>query len=778
MPIRPFLILVLLWAACFRPLILHPGQVLYAPFADFLSEHLPVKLFLNREIRETGELPLWNTYHFCGTPVLHDIQVGVFYPPYAVMYVVPGWAVGAALSWVTALHVLAAGVFTLLYARSHELGEVGSLVAAGGYMLSAKWITHLLLSGHTVTMGLAWLPLVLLGLERGIRTGRAWPVIGAGAALAMLVLGTHPQWAFYAGVFAAVWTLAVVEWSPQRCLPSQGTGMGVRFALARWLACGLGAVVVAVLLAAVQLLPTWEAAGQSTRTAGLAGSLSLTTGRAVFLGLIGPSLHYDPTRSSEMRGLFAVSWLAAALAAPLLARGARWQAGVLLGMLAFSFGAAVLIEWLPGFRLFRIPARMLLIATFPLAVLAGTTTDAMIRTGWNADSRRALGRALLVVGLAAVLPTGLGLVMASRQAPDRPVWGSFVAYWVVVAISVPVLVWLVAAKNLNPRVRTGCWLVVLLAELLAPTVAFPAVRPQSEIYPESTLVHYLAEHTRPGEARVMDVDVGGGESDKLAVLGVGSPLALVDGIETVRGYNPLDIRHYREFIAFVVNDPSPVLGLSPVAQPIIPNFEIVNRALFDLMNVRYIVTAAAHPTGALAWDPSPPLVPAIPPAPPPHLPPFAVYGHHSAFPRAFVVPEAAPMPQGKELDALKTCDFRQTVLLTTAEPLPPNGSAPYRPARITEYRPNRVRIELDGRGGFLVLGDVWFPGWVCRVDGNQVPLFRANHAFRAVAVPPGAREAVFTFEPRSYCLGRWVSGASLLALGMLAVWAVIRKASR
>jgi hypothetical protein len=31
-------------------------------------------------------------------------------------------------------------------------------------------------------------------------------------------------------------------------------------------------------------------------------------------------------------------------------------------------------------------------------------------------------------------------------------------------------------------------------------------------------------------------------------------------------------------------------------------------------------------------------------------------------------------------------------------------------ARITDYRPNRVAIELDGTGGWLVLSDVWFPG--------------------------------------------------------------------
>ena len=169
---RPYAILFALWLLYFHPLVLHPAQTLYAPHSDFLAEHLPAKLFLNREWRGTGELPLWNPYQFCGAPFVHDIQVGAFYPPNAVMYAAPEHALGAALSWVTALHVLAAGVFAFLYARSHQLNEIGSLVAAVGFMLSSKWMTHLLLAGHTVTIGLAWLPLVLLGVERGIATRR------------------------------------------------------------------------------------------------------------------------------------------------------------------------------------------------------------------------------------------------------------------------------------------------------------------------------------------------------------------------------------------------------------------------------------------------------------------------------------------------------------------------------------------------------------------------------------------------------------------------------
>src|SRR5205823_7162589 len=114
-----------------------------------------------------------------------------------------------------------------------------------------------------------------------------------------------------------------------------------------------------------------------------------------------------------------------------------------------------------------------------------------------------------------------------------------------------------------------------------------------------------------------DLDLGGGEADKVAPLGVGSPLAVVYGVETPRGYNPLDVRHYREFLGFVNGRDEPVLALSPFAQPIIPNYDVEHRRLYELLNIRFLIYPAGAPASPERWsltaaDPGPPLVPAIP----------------------------------------------------------------------------------------------------------------------------------------------------------------------
>jgi hypothetical protein len=751
---RPFAILVALWAGYFHPLVLHPEQTLYAPYSDFLAEHLPAKLFLNREWRATGELPLWNPYHFCGSPFVHDIQVGAFYPPNAVVYLVPERAVGAALSWVIALHVLAAGVFAYVYARSHQLNEPGSLVAATGFMLSSKWMTHLLLAGHTITIGLAWLPLVLLAIERAVTNRSAWAVLGAGVGLALLGLGTHPQWAFYAGVFALAWT------APRN-----------RVDLLRWALCWAGASTIAALLAAVQLLPTLEAAQWSARTGSVEASGALTLGPPTALRLLGPALTYAPPHTWETQGVFGAFWLAAAVAAPIVAR-ARWQFGVLCVLVGFALGGAALVEWLPGFRLFRIPTRMLLLAAFPLAFLAGVTTDAAVRSGWSLDARAALARGFRRVVLFVGLPTILGLWLASGTT-----WWAFVAYWGAVVLALVPFIRLLQNPT-TARTRTALWLVVLAVDLLAPIALLPAVRPQAELYPTSPLLEALKVSPQP--MRVLDWDTGP-ENGNASFLGIGAPQALVHGLATPRGYNPLDVRHYREFIAFVVDDPAPVRGNSPYTQQVLPNFEVGNPTLFRLLAVTHDVTPtdAPHPPGE--WrvrevDRAPPAPPPLLPESPDPLPPHALAEPAHPPERVWIVPRAerlGPAP----LAQLKGCDCSRTVLITTGEVLSQGDGTNPGTARIAEYRPNRISIDLDGTAGWLVLSDVWFPGWTCRVDGAEVPVERANHAFRAVPVPAGARRAEFTFVPRSYLIGWWISAlsATLVAgLGVCRVFLALR----
>ena len=71
---------------------------------------------------------------------------------------------------------------------------------------------------------------------------------------------------------------------------------------------------------------------------------------------------------------------------------------------------------------------------------------------------------------------------------------------------------------------------------------------------------------------------------------------------------------------------------------------------------------------------------------------------------------------------------------------------------------NQINLRLRAPSqGWLVLSDVWYPGWQARVDGQVTHIWRANYLFRAVRVEAGEHDVVFTYKPLSFTLGSLAS---------------------
>ena len=80
-------------------------------------------------------------------------------------------------------------------------------------------------------------------------------------------------------------------------------------------------------------------------------------------------------------------------------------------------------------------------------------------------------------------------------------------------------------------------------------------------------------------------------------------------------------------------------------------------------------------------------------------------------------------------------------------------------AVIVRYENEEVVVEVEGhRGGLLVLNDTYYPGWRAFVDGSERSILQANHVFRAVVIPAGARQVHFCFDSDSVRWGGWISG--------------------
>jgi len=245
----PYAILTVSALIFFGELVCHPTDVLYSDHSDVFAEHLPAKIFVVRAWKETGELPLWCPYLFSGEPIVADLQVAMFYPFHMLFLYLPQAWLAPGLSWLVVLHVMAAGWFMFAYARSQGLGQVGALVAALGYMLSPKWLLHLLVAGHYITLGMTWIPLTLLLLDIAMRKRCLLAATGAGCSFALLILCTHPQWILYGGVLIGLWSLGPMVESGQLSIANRKFPLGT-------LGYGVWAVLIATALSAVQLLPT------------------------------------------------------------------------------------------------------------------------------------------------------------------------------------------------------------------------------------------------------------------------------------------------------------------------------------------------------------------------------------------------------------------------------------------------------------------------------------------------------------------------------------------
>jgi hypothetical protein len=152
-----------------------------------------------------------------------------------------------------------------------------------------------------------------------------------------------------------------------------------------------------------------------------------------------------------------------------------------------------------------------------------------------------------------------------------------------------------------------------------------------------------------------------------------------------------------------------------------------------------------------------------------------VYRNEGHFPRAYVVGRALPAADAAEaLTLAQTADLRELVVLEAGNAPPPLWQTTVSPAsqvRVSEYGPNRVTLQADlDDAGFVVLGDVHYPGWRATVDGQPTPLYRANSIVRAVYVPAGQHTLTFSFLPVDFVLGTAVSLFTLLLMGGLLFW--------
>ncbi len=126
-----------------------------------------------------------------------------------------------------------------------------------------------------------------------------------------------------------------------------------------------------------------------------------------------------------------------------------------------------------------------------------------------------------------------------------------------------------------------------------------------------------------------------------------------------------------------------------------------------------------------------------------------------------------------EVALLEREDFGQRAVT-----LPPVGERAGAEVKITHYEPQRIGLQTHNpQPGFLVLSEVYYPGWEARLDGQKTTIYRTNYALRGIAVPPGEHRIEFIFHAPTFRAGAVYAalGAALLVVGALVS---LKRASR
>lgn len=723
----------LLLAFYSRNLVGFPGERTFF-WEDFLEQNYPYRAFHAEELR-AGRFPFWNPYQFGGMPFAADVQASVFYPLNVLLalFVTSG---RLAPVWVEALsvfHALLGGFFLYLLVRFRTSCTYASIVAGVSWALSGFFVVRMI---HlNVLSVVVWLPLLLLLLLVAIERRSLAAALLAGVVLGISFLGGSPQFSLF--ILLALLLLAAHE----TVVPRARRG-AARFAPFGFLAV---AALVGLGLAAVQLLPSAELAGLSLRTELTYEKASeCSFGPASFATLLvphvygryfggagsgywGPGRYYDYWELCAYAG--SVVLLLAACAIIYRPRDRSTVFFVLLALFGLLLALGrygplhpLFFKLLPVYDRFRCPGRVIFLSGLALSFLAGQGARLLGEVPVR-------GRRWALAGVAGFLAAA-GTIGYLTGRPDGGAIGTRIpsdagstalrSYALFLAFFVPaallVLRWAFGRSPLSRRAR-GALLLLLAAELFALGYGFNDGKTDPDRYyrGETAMLDLLRTESEGGLYRVKT------RADEGMVLprNMGS----VNRIPSADGYNQLKLQRYEDL---------QVGGHVSLAR------------FLDLLGIRIY---ASYDRDART---------------------LRLARNEDCLAKAWFVGEAEVHENPRALlDRLgaEAFDPRRTVLLEEEMDAPGGGSGS---ATVTAWGPNRIEVEATADGpGYLVLGEIAYPAWRARVDGDERPVLAANRALRAVRLEEGRSTVVWEYRSASFRTGVVVALATLLTAAVV-----------
>lgn len=709
---------------------LHRADIVAAN--DIYAYFVPNILHALHSLADGGKGLLWNPLQACGEPFFANTVNGLLYPFHLLFLVLDA---NTAVHVVLIINMALGAIGMLLLGRELGLGWLGAFAGALAFELGDPMAQ--LTSWSPMHNGpWVWLPWVLLFVERLLRAPTRRDVVGLTVAIALEILPGF--------VLITAFTYQLIAFRVAWELLRRRDTQAVRSALA----VGAG-LTLAPLLLAVQLAPAAEYAQQSFRVIHAAAGGGGAVPTWVRLPLIGVAAALKRLAIRDLPIPFSFGLVVLAGVAALSPRTRPLAifylaVGTLYAVLGFGNATPLyhaFVKLPPGAATLRLPYRFFWMTGFCLAVLAGLAVHGLAQKDASVTFRWTVVAMVVAIGLGLYLTIPGGLQWPEIAAGGTIIGAVFAAaLWPTLVLpSTLVVVGAVGFNLLSLPLRWPGQLLTSTDPLFTHAQTFAALRetmtPQDRIFIVSTIDHSVTFRLMQKSASVMRVS---GFHDYEALLGYRYSryfMTMWDHL-TIRRKTRAD------------------------AQQLLPQHR-----LLDVAAVHYLVAAPGkHVVDDVEG-----------------LRLFSERGaalkliiNEAALPRARYVPRIDVISDPEKLLQRLVQgqdDLRHIAFVETAPPSGFLGAAESTGRGSVQFvtnDPEDIAIEVEASApGFVVLADTHYPGWEATVNGDPVPILRANYMFRLVEVPAGTSRVAFRYRPFSVVLGACVSFATLLVVTAL-----------
>jgi hypothetical protein len=685
-------------------------------FFRFLSETL-----------HSGAWPFWNPYHYGGHPSVADPQSLTFSPVFVLWGAIDRFPTMRAFDIVVQAHLLA-GALAMVIIGWRARWPVASCVLAGTlFMLGGPASARLQHTG--IILSYSMFPLALLLLQLALERRSHLLALAFALVAVNIALGRNQAALLLCALLlsAAVTEITGAE-QPLRYLRERASVL--------LLMAGMGTALLIV-----PLLLTMEFAALSNRPSealsdALRGSLYPANFATVAIADIfgthaaywgpGAATLAETDLTDDSQNYLFVGAVPSLLLLWFGVAGHRaWQPGrrLMAGALAicclFMLGRytpfySLAFRFIPGIDLFRRPTDASFVFLIAIAFVAGHSLADYARNGL--PRLRPLSALLALMVSLAVIGSAIAFSARTAHAPEAT-RKAMTALAVMLAAGV----FLFAMRRERTRAPAAAVIAfVAVAELLWWNTAF---RLNAEPWNRYAVLQAPSGKDAAAIALLENsiaADHGRGDYPRVEVLGLDGPwqnLAMVRGWEAINGYNPLRIGVYDRLVLPGEQN----WNVSERQFP--PSFSNYDAPLAKALGLSYLVLGSPlqNVSGLSALPPSETLLAG---------PPVWIYRIPGALPRVSMVNE--PEAETTRLDRT------------------PSDAAEQDEPKIESSMPGRLGVLTRSTAdGFLLVHDLYYPGWVAEVDGRQAPIIQADLLFRAVKIPAGAHHVTFRFAPFS-----------------------------